>query len=107
MLTQYFYHEVQKLEFEVGPFPELSVMIYRYVPKEGDANEFNAKLIQHVHQDGRVFLSSTTIDGVFWLRIAILAFRTHLHTVDLCLQVLKEGVEKLELMKRGLGESSG
>jgi len=107
MLTQYFYHEVQKLEFEVGPFPELSVMIYRYVPKEGDANEFNAKLIQHVHQDGRVFLSSTTIDGVFWLRIAILAFRTHLHTVDLCLQVLKEGVEKLELMKHGLGESSG
>ena len=96
MLTQYFYHEIQKLDFEVGPFPELSVMIYRYVPTEGDANNFNAKLIQHVQQDGRVFLSSTTIDGVFWLRIAILAFRTHLKTVDTCLQVLKEGVEKLK-----------
>lgn len=96
MLTQYFYHEIQKLDFKVGPFPELSVMIYRYVPTEGDANDFNAKLIQHVQQDGRVFLSSTTIDGVYWLRIAILAFRTHLATVDLCLQVLKEGVKKIE-----------
>lgn len=96
MLTQYFYHEIQKLGFEVGPFPELSVMIYRYVPSSGNANDFNAKLIQHVQQDGRVFLSSTTIDGKYWLRIAILAFRTHLTTVDLCLQVLKEGIEKLK-----------
>jgi aromatic-L-amino-acid decarboxylase len=96
MLTQYFYQEIQKLGFEVGPFPELSVMIYRYVPTEGDPNDFNAKLIQHVHQDGRVFLSSTTIDGVYWLRIAILAFRTHLKTVDLCLRVLKEGIQELE-----------
>lgn len=96
MLTQYFYHEVQKLGFEVGPFPELSVMIYRYVPTKGDANDFNKKLIQHVQHDGRVFLSSTTIDEKYWLRIAILAFRTHLEIVDLCLQVLKEGIEKLQ-----------
>ncbi len=96
MLTQYFYHEIQKLGCEVGPFPELSVMIYRYVPNEGDANDFNKKLIQHVQHDGRVFLSSTTIEGKYWLRIAILAFRTHLKTVDLCLQVLREGIEKLK-----------
>ncbi|HHH49919.1 MAG TPA: aminotransferase class I/II-fold pyridoxal phosphate-dependent enzyme, partial [Saprospiraceae bacterium] len=92
MLTQYFYHEIQTLGFEVGPFPELSVMIYRYVPQNGDANDFNARLTQFVHADGRVFLSSTTIDGVFWIRIAILAFRTHLNTIDLCLEVLKKGV---------------
>ncbi len=96
LLTQYFYKKIQELGFEVGPFPELSVMIYRYVPEEGDANEFNSKLIQHVHKDGRVFLSSTTIEGVYWLRIAILAFRTHKETIDLCLQVLKEGVDFLK-----------
>jgi len=95
LLTRYFYTEVQKLGFEVGPLPELSVMIYRYIPEQGDANEFNAKLIQHVHEDGRVFLSSTSLDGVYWIRLAVLAFRTHLETVDLCLQVLKEGVKKL------------
>ncbi|MEM6966604.1 MAG: pyridoxal-dependent decarboxylase [Bacteroidota bacterium] len=97
LLTRYFYEKVQELGFEVGPYPELSVMIYRYVPKGGDPNEFNAKLIQYVHQDGRVFLSSTTLDGNFWIRLAVLAFRTHLHTIDLCLQVLKEGVEKLKV----------
>lgn len=96
MLTQYFYHEIQKLGFQVGPFPELSVIIYRYVPTEGDANEFNKKLIEHVQQDGRVFLSSTTIEENYWLRIAVLAFRTHLNTIELCLKVLKEGVEKLK-----------
>ncbi len=96
LLTQYFYHEIKKLGFEVGPFPELSVMIYRYVPENGDANEFNTKLIQYVHTDGRVFLSSTTIEGTYWLRIAVLAFRTHLETIDLCLKVLKEGVEYLK-----------
>lgn len=96
LLTQYFYKKIQTLGFEVGPFPELSVMIYRFIPKKGDANEFNAKLIQYVHKDGRVFLSSTTIEDVYWLRIAILAFRTHLETIDLCLQVLKEGIEILE-----------
>lgn len=96
MLTQYFYGKIQELGFEVGPFPELSVMIYRYVPEHGDANEFNAQLIQYVHQDGRVFLSSTTIEGVYWIRLAVLAFRTHLDTINLCLKVLEEGVQMLK-----------
>ena len=95
-LTRYFYNEIQKFGFEVGPEPELSVTIYRYVPQEGDANEFNARIVKMVREDGRVFLSSTTIDGVFWIRLAVLCFRTHLSTIDLCLQILKEKVNYLE-----------
>ena len=95
-LTRYFYQEIQKLGFEVGPYPELSVMIYRYVPKEGDANTFNNRLVQEVRADGRVFLSSTTIKGVFWLRLAVLAFRTHLSTIDLALTVIREKVAQLK-----------
>lgn len=95
-LCRYFYNEVQKIGFEVGPEPELSVAIYRYFPKQGDANSFNAKIVEMVRQDGRVFLSSTTIDGIFWIRIAILCFRSHLNTIDLCLKVLKEKVAALE-----------
>ena len=95
-LCRYFYEKIQEVTgFEVGPYPELSVMIYRYVPEQGDANEFNRKLIQAVHEDGRVFLSSTEIDGVVWLRLAVLCFRTHKDTVDLCLQMLKENVKEL------------
>ena len=71
-------------------------MIYRYIPKSGDVNEFNAKIVKMVREDGRVFLSSTTIDGIFWIRLAVLCFRTHLSTIDLCLQILKEKVTILE-----------
>jgi hypothetical protein len=76
--------------FEVGPYPQLSVMTYRFVPKSGDANTFNARLVEEVRNDGRVFLSSTMIDGVFYIRLAVLSFRTHLSTIQTCLQVLRE-----------------
>jgi glutamate/tyrosine decarboxylase-like PLP-dependent enzyme len=90
-LTRYFYEEIQKMEgFEVGPYPQLSVMTYRFVPKSGDANTFNARLVEEVRNDGRVFLSSTMIDGVFYIRLAVLSFRTHLSTIQTCLQVLRE-----------------
>jgi len=93
-LCRYFHKEIQKIGFEVGPEPELSVMIYRYVPPTGDANAFNAKLVDYVRIDGRVYLSSTSIGGVFWIRLAVLSFRSHLRTIDLCLEVLKDAVEK-------------
>ncbi len=92
-LCRYFYEAVQQLGFEVGPYPELSVMIFRYVPTEGEANTFNGELVKKVREDGRIFLSSTTIDGVFWIRLAVLSFRTHLVEIDLCLEILKEIVE--------------
>lgn len=108
LLTRYFYERVRELGFEVGPEPELSVCIYRWVPERGDANAFNEALVEAVHRDGRVFLSSTTIDGVFWLRLAVLSFRTHRETVDLALEILRENVEALEregVAAAGAGEA--
>lgn len=81
--------------FETGPYPDLSVCIYRYLPPQGDPDAFNKALVEYVVKDGRVFVSSTTIEGVFWIRIAILSFRTHLHTVDLYLEILKQGLDQL------------
>jgi glutamate/tyrosine decarboxylase-like PLP-dependent enzyme len=96
LLAKYFYTEVQKIGFETGPEPELSVVTYRYIPKKGDANEFNKRLIEEVQRDGRVFISSTMLNGNFILRAAILSFRTHLQTVDLLLEVLSAKVKMLE-----------
>ncbi len=95
-LCRYFYREIQKLGFEVGPFPDLSVCTYRYVPKEGNANEFNARLVDFVQTDGRIFVSSTSIDGVYWIRVAILCFRTHLLEIDTLLEVFERGIKELE-----------
>ena len=92
LLAKYFYAEVQKLGFESKIEPELSVVTYRYVPEQGDANEFNKRLLDAVVADGRVFISSTMLNGEFTLRFACLAFRTHLKTVDALLDVLREEV---------------
>jgi len=96
LLCRYFYDEIQKIGFEVGPLPQLSVCMYRYHPKNGDVNEFNLKLVELVKEDGRVFISSTNLNGVTWLRLAVLSFRTRLKTIDILLEVLKGGIETLE-----------
>ncbi len=99
-LARYFHREVGALGFEVGPEPELTLVTYRWVPKSGSANAFNRALVEETHRDGRVFISSTTVDGKFMLRMAALAFRTHLDTIDLALEVLRTGVGRLEAERR-------
>jgi glutamate/tyrosine decarboxylase-like PLP-dependent enzyme len=96
LLAKYFYSEIIKLGFECEVEPELSVVVYRYIPKNGDPNEFNKRLLDEVVSDGRVFISSTMLNGKFTLRFACLAFRTHLKTVDTLLSVLKDKVRILE-----------
>ena len=66
--------------------------IYRYVPKDADANAFNELLVKLVQEDGRVFVSSTSIDGVYWIRLAVLSFRTHLREMDILLEILAKGI---------------
>ena len=96
-LTRYFYQQVQLIPgMEVGPEPDLSVALYRYVPSSGDPNEFNQRLIQRVHEDGRVFLSSTQVNGKFYLRLACLAFRTHLSTIEKCLDMLRDCIGQVK-----------
>ena len=97
LLTRHFYEEIQKIEgFQVGPYPDLSVMTYRYVPARGDANEFNRRLVGEVQKDGRVFITSTMLEDTFVLRLAVLSFRTHLDTIEQALEVLKEKVHAIE-----------
>lgn len=97
LLARYFHAEVQKLGFVSDLEPELSVVTYRYIPQRGDANEFNKKILDAVVADGRIFISSTTLEGKFTLRFACLAFRTHLDTVDTLLHVLDSAVRRLSL----------
>ena len=93
LLCRLFHARVQELGFEVGPAPDLSVAMFRWVPRDGsDANEFNARLLATILDDGRVFLSSTTVDGCFWIRVAVLCFRTHRDRIDAVLEVLAREV---------------
>jgi glutamate/tyrosine decarboxylase-like PLP-dependent enzyme len=96
LLTRYFYDQVQEIDgIEVGPEPELSVAFFRYVPSSGDANKFNKKIVNEIHRDGRVFISSTHIDDTIYLRLAVLNFRTHKKEVDLILSILQEKIREV------------
>lgn len=97
LLARYFHEEIQRVPgFEVGPDPELSVATFRYVPKCGDVNAFNERLVQAIHDDGRVFLSSSQVDGKFILRVAVLSFRTHRDTIDLTIEILRRLAAQLD-----------
>lgn len=96
LLARYFHEEVRKIDgIEVGNYPDLSVVTYRYLPKRGDANKFNELLVKSVQEDGRVFISSTMLEGKFTLRLAVLSFRSHIGTIDLTLEILREKIRLL------------
>ena len=88
-LANYFYKRIADLGYETGPIPQLSVVLFRYRPTTtSESNEANAKILYWIQEDGDIFISSTNIDGVYWLRVAILSFRTHLNEVESFLEKL-------------------
>jgi glutamate/tyrosine decarboxylase-like PLP-dependent enzyme len=95
-LARYFHARLSEIDgFDPGPEPQLSVAAFRYLPKSGDVDEFNERLIRHVQEEGRVMLSGTRVDGSFHLRCAILCFRTHLEHVDEAVDAVVRGVKTL------------
>lgn len=96
LLTRYAYEKIGALPgFEVGPYPDLSIFAFRYVPTTGDADAFNARLVDAIRRDGTILLSSTTLDGRYMIRFAVLSYRTHLDTIDLAIDVLRRHVRNL------------
>jgi aromatic-L-amino-acid decarboxylase len=95
-LARYFHARLSTLDgFDPGPEPQLSVVAFRYLPKKGDVDDYNERLIRHIQEEGRVMLSGTRVDGSFRLRCAILSFRTHLEHVDEAIDAVVRGVEAL------------
>jgi len=96
-LARYFHQQISAMPgFETGPYPDLSIVTFRYRPQRGDANDFNRRLLAAVHDDGKVFITSTLIDGVFTLRLAALNFRTHLEQIDYLLELLRRTAGELD-----------
>ncbi len=94
LLTQYFRERLLSIGFKVGPEPDLSVSYFWY-PATNE-NSFNEKLMQGIHNDGDIFLSSTIIDGRFVIRMAILSFRTKIHTIDKTIEMIERVLKQIE-----------
>jgi glutamate/tyrosine decarboxylase-like PLP-dependent enzyme len=97
LLTTYFRQRLVEIGFEVGPTPDLTVSYFWKPLITANENEYNEKLMELIHQDGSVFLSSTKIEGKFVIRMAILSFRTKKATIDKAIKMIMECVVKTDL----------
>ena len=66
------------------------------MPKSGDADDFTERLISLIQHEGRVMMSGTRIDGTYYIRCAILCFRTHIEHVDEAIEAILDGVKALD-----------
>lgn len=94
LLTTYFRERLQAIGFKVGPEPDLSVSYFWYPATNVDA--YNKSLLEAIHDDGEVFLSSTIINGRFVIRMAILSFRTKIHTIDKTIAMLERVMKAIK-----------
>ncbi|MEO9145353.1 MAG: aminotransferase class V-fold PLP-dependent enzyme [Ginsengibacter sp.] len=94
LLVHYFRNKLAELGFCLGPEPDLSVSYFWY-PFESDIDKRNRQLMDEIHGDGSVFLSSSIIDGRFVIRIAVLAFRTKKEIVDEAVEMIKQCLNKV------------
>ena len=80
------------------PQPQLSTVPFRYVPVDTsiDVNALNMKLARRMQADGRVYVTSATVDGHACLRPCIVNFRTTESDIDVLVDTAVEWGTRLE-----------
>lgn len=94
LLVKYFREKIVEHGFKTGPEPDLSVSYFWY-PFEENCDEKNKLLMEEIHKDGDVFLSSSVINERFVIRIAILSFRTKIETIDKTIEMIQRCLKKI------------
>jgi glutamate/tyrosine decarboxylase-like PLP-dependent enzyme len=91
-LARYLFELVQRHPSLEAVTQGLSITTFRYVPDDlraqADAhrdylNQLNRTVLQRIQQEGRIFLSNTTVRGAFLLRVCIVNFRTAAADLDI------------------------
>ncbi len=95
-LTTYLHRGLKQLGFKIVCEPDLTVIAFRLETNEHPDNKMNKAILEYILGEGRVFLSSTVLEGHFTLRAAILSFRTHKKEVDQLLEVLEHALKILK-----------
>lgn len=70
---------------EIVAEPQLSIVAFRLRRAGLDAegtNRLNRELLERINVRRRVYLTGTTVNGIFILRICVLSFRTHLDRME-------------------------
>jgi aromatic-L-amino-acid decarboxylase len=96
-LTRVLYAALKRTPgFDVPWEPELTVVPFRYVRDSGDLDAFNQRLLEMINASKRVFLSSTRLDGDFWIRACIVSHRTHRDRIDEAISIIQEAARALD-----------
>lgn len=94
-LTTYLHKKLIQMGFTIVCEPALTIIAFRYNFNDSNNDDLNKALLNHILEDGRIFISSTILNNHFTLRTAILAFRTHKKEIDILIQLLKSKLEDL------------
>jgi aromatic-L-amino-acid/L-tryptophan decarboxylase len=77
---------------ELADRPQLSTVAFRLRDRD---NHAQSELLQQVNARGRVFLSSTIIEGRVVLRICVLSFRTHADRMEDALTAIEQAARTI------------
>jgi glutamate/tyrosine decarboxylase-like PLP-dependent enzyme len=82
-------------EFEVFEPQSLSIVCFRFAPREFRRealviDQMNKAVLEEVQLGGQVFLSSTMIDGRFWLRACIVNHRARVEDMETLVDVVSD-----------------
>ena len=78
--------------------PQLSLVAFRLAPPgriEDQLNDLNERLLAEINRRKNVYLTPTTLEGRFALRICVLSFRTHQDRMEQCLADIREAAQDL------------
>jgi aromatic-L-amino-acid decarboxylase len=92
-LTEHLYEALKAdANLEVPWPPDLSIVAFRL--RDGD-DEANRELLRRINASGRVFVSSTVLDGRYTIRVCIVSHRTHVDRIDECIQIVRSAAASL------------
>jgi aromatic-L-amino-acid decarboxylase len=92
-LAGYVYDELRDIPgLDVPWEPELSTVAFRLTDGDDDRN---AALLERINASRRVFLSSTRIEGRYWIRVCIVSHRTHRDRIEEAVEIIRGAVRDL------------
>lgn len=81
---------------EIVAEPELSLFAFRLRPRaarDGAALDLlNRRIMKEINRRQRVFVTGTTVKGMFVLRVCVLSFRTHADRMEMFLEDLRAAI---------------
>ena len=85
-------------DMEIVAEARLSLTAFRLAPAgmgEEELGALNQDLLARVNAKQNVYLTATTVDGRFLLRICVLSFRTHMDRMEQCLADIREATAEM------------